>query len=84
MYWARESSCLRIYLRCLPSTAARRVEQGETRPLLVGVDPVERMRKLLEVREPFYKLADYEVSAERATDQVVAGVLELARAHGGW
>ncbi len=84
MHWAGESSCLRIYLRCLPGTAAKRVDQGETRPLLVGVDPVERMRKLLEAREPFYKLADYEVSAERATDQVVAGVLELARAHGGW
>jgi shikimate kinase len=84
MHWARESSCLRIYLRCLPGTAAKRVEQGETRPLLVGVDPVERMRKLLEAREPFYKLADYEVSAERGTEQVAAGVLELARAHGGW
>jgi shikimate kinase len=75
---------LRIYLRCLPGTATKRVEQGETRPLLAGVDPVERMRKLLEAREPFYKLADYEVSADRAADQVVTGVLELARAHGGW
>ena len=40
-------------------------EQGEARPLLAGSDPVERMRKLLEAREPFYKLADYEVAAER-------------------
>ena len=84
MHWAGESACLRIYLRCLPKTAARRADQGETRPLLVGADPVERMRKLLELREPFYKLADFEVAAEKDPDQVVAGVLDLARRHGGW
>jgi len=83
MHEARAYALL-IYLRCLPSTAARRVEQGETRPLLVGVDPVERMRKLLEAREPFYKLADFEVAAERGQEQVVAGVLQLARQHAGW
>jgi hypothetical protein len=42
------------------------------------------MRKLLDAREPFYKLADFEVAAERGVDQVVAGVVELARKHGGW
>ena len=85
MDWARESSCLRIYLRCTPAAATSRVDQSETRPLLVGLDdPGERMRKLLEAREPFYRLADYEVSADRAADQVAAGVLEVAKAHGGW
>jgi shikimate kinase len=83
MHGAREFALL-VYLRCLPSTAAKRAEKGEVRPLLVGPDPVERMRKLLDVREPFYKLADFEVAAERGTDQVVAGVVELARRHGGW
>ena len=83
MHGAREFALL-IYLRCLPSTAAKRVEQGEVRPLLAGVDPVEKMRKLLDLREPFYKLADFEVAAERGPDQVAAGVVELARAHGGW
>ena len=83
MHGAREFALL-VYLRCLPSTAAKRVEKGEVRPLLVGSDPVERMRKLLEAREPFYKLADFEVAAERGTEQVVAGVVDLARKHGGW
>jgi shikimate kinase len=73
-----------VYLRCMPSTASKRVDQGEARPLLVGPDPVEKMRKLLEVREPFYKLADFEVAAERDLEVVVAGVLDLARLHGGW
>jgi shikimate kinase len=84
MHWAAESSCLRIYLRCPPAMAAKRAGQGETRPLLEGTDPVARMRKLLEAREPFYKLADFEVAAERDPEQVVAGILELARRHGGW
>jgi shikimate kinase len=83
MHGAREFALL-VYLRCLPSTAAKRAEMGEVRPLLVGPDPVERMRKLLDAREPFYKLADFEVAAERGTEQVVAGVLDLARRHAGW
>jgi shikimate kinase len=84
MHWAGESSCLRIYLRCTPKVAVNRVEEGETRPLLAGLDPVERMRKLLEAREPFYRLADYEVSAEQGQEQVAAAVVGVARAHGGW
>jgi shikimate kinase len=83
MHDARAFALL-IYLRCLPSTAAKRAEQGEVRPLLVGVDPVERMRKLLDAREPFYKLADFEVAAERGPEQVVAGIVELARRYAGW
>jgi shikimate kinase len=84
MHWAAQSHCIRIYLRCQPKTAAKRAEQGEARPLLTGTDPVERMRKLLELREPFYKLADFEVAAEQDAAHVVARVLDVARRHGGW
>jgi len=84
MHWAGQSLCLRIYLRCQPKTAAKRADEGEARPLLVGTDPVERMRKLLELREPFYRLADFEVAAEQDAARVVAGVLDVARRHGGW
>ena len=67
------------------ATAARRSEQGEVRPLLAGADPVERMRTLLAAREPFYKLADYEVAADvKAAPAVADEVIRLARAHGGW
>ena len=83
MHAAREFALL-IYLRCQPATAAKRIENGEVRPLLMGGDPVGRLRKLLESREPFYALADFEVAAEGAKDQVVAGVVALARKHGGW
>ncbi|HUQ15670.1 MAG TPA: shikimate kinase [Gemmatimonadales bacterium] len=83
MHGAREFALL-IYLRCLPRTAAKRAEEGEARPLLVGPDPVERMRKLLESREPFYKLADFEVAADGRMEEVSAGVADLARRHAGW
>jgi shikimate kinase len=83
MHGARDFALL-IYLRCVPRTAAKRAEQGEARPLLVGPDPVERMRKLLESREPFYKLADFEVAADGGVEEAVAGVVDLARRHGGW
>ena len=77
--------CLIIYLKCSVTTAARRSEQGEARPLLAGADPLERVRSLLAAREPFYKLADYEVSAEKKpATEIAQEVIRLARAHGGW
>jgi shikimate kinase len=83
MHGAREFALL-IYLRCVPRTAAKRAEEGEVRPLLVGPDPVGRMKKLLDSREPFYKLADFEVSADGRIEEVSAGVVDLARRHAGW
>ena len=78
-------ACLAIYLRCSATTAARRSQDGEVRPLLVGADPVERTRLLLQAREPFYRLADYEVSADmKAAPAVAQEVIRLARTHGGW
>jgi shikimate kinase len=80
-----KAACLIIYLKCGVATAARRSEQGEVRPLLTGADPVERVRALLAAREPFYKLADYEVSADvQAAPEVAREVIRLARTHGGW
>lgn len=81
---ARESSLI-IYLRCTAGTAARRLEQGEVRPLLAGLDPVQRMRALLEEREGFYRLAEHEVAAgTRDAPALAEEVIQLARAHAGW
>jgi shikimate kinase len=78
-------ACLIIYLRCSPGTASRRTQQGEVRPLLAGTDPVDRVRSLLAAREPFYKLAAYEVSADvKPAPEVANEVIRLARTHGGW
>lgn len=76
-----------VYLKCLPATAATRTAQGEARPVLAGggEDPAQRMRTLLEEREPFYKKAHHEVDAERRPAEAMATeIVELARHHGGW
>ena len=82
---AAMKSCLVVYLKCLSATAARRTEEGEARPLLAGVDPVQRMRTLLEEREQFYLLAPHHVDTERAeAAAVAASIVDLARKHAGW
>ena len=74
-----------VYLQCQPSTAAKRSEEGEVRPLLTGMDPLQRMRTLLQEREPFYLLAHHRVQADSTAAEAVARVVvELARVHAGW
>jgi len=81
---APRANSLIIYLRCGAATTARRTEQGEVRPLLAG-DAPGRVRTLLAEREPFYRLADYEVAVETApAAKVTQDVVRLAREHGGW
>jgi shikimate kinase len=81
---ARQGSLV-IYLRCQAATAAKRSEQGEARPLLAGGDPVQKMKQLLEEREPFYRKADHQVDTENSPAEAVAAeVMALARQHGGW
>ena len=78
-------SSIVVYLRCGPGVAVKRTEQGEARPLLAGTDPAERMRTLLEAREPYYRLADYVVETDRKpAEKVAVEVMKLARQHGGW
>lgn len=82
---AARASSIVIYLRCRPEVAAGRVQEGEERPLLAGADPVQRMRALLQEREPWYRLADYVVETDTRRPEAVAGeVVKLARQHGGW
>ena len=80
------STSLVVYLRCQPGTATTRVGQGEARPVLAGgADPGQRMRTLLEEREPFYKQAHHAVDAERRPAEAIATeIVGLARHHGGW
>jgi shikimate kinase len=82
---ARAGSLL-IYLKCTPAIASRRSEGGEVRPLVAAsADPSERVRELLAAREPYYRLAHYEVTTDKKGASAVADeVVELARRHGGW
>ena len=82
---AAREACLIIYLKCSATTAARGVEQGEVRPAAGRGRPARADPALLADREPFYKLADYEVAADvKAAPAVADEVVRLARAHGGW
>jgi shikimate kinase len=80
------STSLVVYLKCQPVTATTRAGQGEARPVLAGgADPGQRMRTLLEEREPYYKKAHHAVDAERRPAEAIATeIVALARRHGGW
>jgi shikimate kinase len=80
---ARETSCI-IYLKCQPSTAAKRTEGGEVRPLLAA-DPVARMRALLQEREVHYTRAEHQVATDSRTQQAAAAeVVRIARESAEW
>ncbi len=77
-------SCYIIYLRTMAVTAAKRsADYG--RPLLIGEDPVEKMRSLLKERDSFYSQADAELKADVKSAAALADeVVELAKANAGW
>ena len=62
-----------IYLHCSPEQQFSRTNRDRNRPLLQTEDPLERLRQLMEEREPFYRqVADLIVSTEkRGTASVV-------------
>jgi shikimate kinase len=74
-----------VYLCARPETAAQRAAPEGTRPLLIGEDPVARIRQLQREREPFFKEAHAEVDADRKTPpQVASEVVRLAQSSAGW
>jgi shikimate kinase len=82
---AARTSALVVYLKCAPSTALKRTEQTESRPLLMTPDPLGRMRELQGEREPFYALADRQVAADnRPAEAVAEHVVRIAREAAGW
>lgn len=74
-----------IYLQCKPAVAAKRLAGGEARPLLMGGNMEEKVRTLLESREPFYLRADCTIPADQGTPEAVAAqVVQVARRDAGW
>ena len=62
-----------IYLHCTPEQQFSRTSRDRGRPLLQTEDPLERLRELMEERDPLYRqVADLVVSTEkRGTASVV-------------
>ncbi|HVH66939.1 MAG TPA: shikimate kinase [Gemmatimonadales bacterium] len=82
---AAKPHALVVYLRTRPETAAQRAAPEGTRPLLVGEDPVTRMRQLHKEREAFYTTAHAAVDTDRNTAQQVANeIVRLAQSSAGW
>jgi shikimate kinase len=81
-----KAHALVVYLRTRPETATQRAATPEgTRPLLMGEDPMARMRQLLKERESSYLKADAAVDTDRRTPEQVAGeVVRLAQRSAGW
>ena len=84
MDWALPR-CLIVYLRTAPDEAAHRVGDTQTRPLLAGSDPGQRLRELLAAREEFYQRAEVTVDTDhRSPEDVAVDVVKLARSRAGW
>jgi len=82
---AARADSLLLYLKCDVKVAAKRTEQGQDRPLIMGSDPEQQIRKLLAEREPFYRLADYVLEAGKdSADKVAEEVVQHARRYAGW
>lgn len=83
---AKAAGAVIIYLKVFPAVAANRASGDGTRPLLVGDDPLARMKKLLDEREPFYKKADEVVlnDSPKTAEQAAEEVVKLARALAEW
>jgi len=74
-----------VYLKARAEVAAGRAEPSGTRPVLMGDDPVARMRELYTTRDPFYAKADATVLTEaKSAENVAAEVVKLAQTAAGW
>ena len=74
-----------VYMRTRAETAAQRAAPEGTRPLLVGDDPLARMRALLKEREGTYREAHETVDTDRKSPaQVAQELFSLAQSKAGW
>ena len=74
-----------VYLKARAEVAAGRAEPSGTRPVLMGDDPLARMRELYETRDPYYAKADATVLTEaKSAENVAAEVVKLAQMGAGW
>lgn len=78
-------AALLIYLRVTPASAADRIGDVSSRPLLAGAAPAVRLTELLEDREPYYRRAGHSIDTDgRPLDHVSHAIVRLARTHAGW
>lgn len=66
-----------VYLHCTPEQQYERTFRDRNRPLLHTEDPLDKLRSLMQIREPLYRqIADAVVSTEgRNTQSVVREIM---------
>jgi len=75
---------LRLF-KARAEVAAGRAEPSGTRPVLMGDDPLARMRELFTARDPYYAKADATVQTEaKPAEKVADEVVRLAQISAGW
>lgn len=73
-----------VWMRADLEVVAERVTRRDTRPLLRGVDPLEKLSGLAEARYPLYATADITVDVGRgAHGEAVEAILKALEAHLG-
>ena len=66
-----------FYLSAKIDTLYERVRKATNRPLLKHPNPKERIKELVQKREPFYKMADFEVDTDnKDLVQIVQEILD--------
>jgi shikimate kinase len=74
-----------VYLKARAEVAVGRAEPSGTRPVLMGDDPLARMRDLFTTRDPLYAKADATVLTEaKPAEKVADEVVKLAQTGAGW
>jgi shikimate kinase len=71
-----------IWLRADADTIMKRVKRRADRPLLQTADPAATIRRLIEEREPFYRLADLTIASRDVVhEKIVEECIEALQAH---
>ena len=70
-----------IYLKAEPDTIYERLKNDTTRPLLRGDNPQEKIRTMIEMRNPYYEeAADVIVSVDRKSfEDIIQEILTAAK-----
>jgi len=61
-----------VLLRASPEEICRRISDTGDRPLLNGPEPEQKVKKMLEEREPYYRHCDFEIDTTAKTSRQVA------------
>jgi shikimate kinase len=61
-----------VYLSAEPETVLERTKSSDERPLLNVVDPLQRIREILEFRKPYYEKADVVIATDIKTPLIIA------------